>query len=142
MKEYKQFIGEAEEEEEMDESADDEEDMEEGIEDRLKDLDPKNPVNVPAYQRKAKSGDSAAAAKGMPTKEGNAFTAKLAKTKKGGKFDLGGKKMKDTSNYLHSLGIPGIRYLDQGSRGAGEGTSNYVVFNDLIPRIVEKLRGQ
>ena len=45
------------------------------------------------------------------------------------------------SKLLKDIGIPGIRYLDQGSRGAGEGTSNYVVFNDLIPRIVEKLRG-
>ena len=35
---------------------------EEGIEDRLKDLDPKNPVNIPAYQRKAASGDSAQSA--------------------------------------------------------------------------------
>ena len=34
-------------------------------------------------------------------------------------------------------GIPGIRYLDQGSRGAGEGTHNYVVFN---PDIVD-IRG-
>jgi hypothetical protein len=25
-------------------------------------------------------------------------------------------------------GIPGIRYLDQGSRSAGEGTRNYVMF--------------
>lgn len=40
--------------------------LNEGIEDRIGDLDPKNPVNVPAYQRKAKSGDSAAAARGMP----------------------------------------------------------------------------
>jgi hypothetical protein len=56
MQEYKQFIGESEEVEEED-------DMEEGIEDRLKDLDPKNPVNIPAYQRKAASGDSASAAK-------------------------------------------------------------------------------
>lgn len=32
-------------------------------------------------------------------KEGNAFTAKLAKTKKGGTFEIGGKKVKDTSNY-------------------------------------------
>lgn len=32
-------------------------------------------------------------------KEGNAFTAKLAKTKKGGKFELGGKKFKDTSDH-------------------------------------------
>ena len=56
MKEYKSFIGESEEE------VEEEEDMEEGIEDRLKDLDPKNPVNQPAYQRKAASGDSASAA--------------------------------------------------------------------------------
>lgn len=32
-------------------------------------------------------------------KEGNAFTAKLAKTKKGGTFEINGKKVKDTSNY-------------------------------------------
>jgi hypothetical protein len=29
---------------------------------------------------------------------------------------------------LRKAGIPGIRYLDGGSRGAGAGTSNYVVF--------------
>lgn len=40
----------------------------EGIEDRLKDLDPKNPVNVPAYQRKAASGDSTDAVRN--TREG------------------------------------------------------------------------
>jgi hypothetical protein len=32
------------------------------------------------------------------------------------------------STYLRQAGIPGIRYLDQGSRGAGQGTSNFVVF--------------
>jgi hypothetical protein len=36
---------------------------EEGIEDRIGNLDPKNPVNIPAYQRKAASGDSASAAR-------------------------------------------------------------------------------
>jgi len=43
----------------------------EGIEDRLKDLDPKNPVNIPAYQRKA-------AEQGRPVKEtgGAPMTAK------------------------------------------------------------------
>ena len=60
MSEYKQFIGESEEVEE--------DDMEEGIEDRLKDLDPKDPVNIPAYKRKAASGDSADAVRN--TKEG------------------------------------------------------------------------
>jgi len=32
------------------------------------------------------------------------------------------------SQRLREAGIPGIRYLDQGSRGAGAGTSNFVVF--------------
>jgi hypothetical protein len=32
------------------------------------------------------------------------------------------------SKHLRNAGIPGIRYLDQGSRGAGTGTSNFVVF--------------
>ena len=34
------------------------------------------------------------------------------------------------SALLQSQGIPGIRYLDGGSRGAGTGTSNFVVFGD------------
>ena len=67
MKAYKQYIGEDAEE------AD--EDVEEDVTDRLKDLDPKNPVNIPAYQRKAKSGDSAQAAK----KEGIEETADILK---------------------------------------------------------------
>ena len=41
------------------------------------------------------------------------------------------------SQAMRDAGIPGIRYLDQGSRGAGEGTHNYVVFN---PDIVDILR--
>ena len=32
------------------------------------------------------------------------------------------------SRQLREAGIPGIRYLDQGSRGTGKGTSNFVVF--------------
>ena len=41
---------------------------------------------------------------------------------------------------LRQQGIPGIRYLDQGSRGTGQGTSNFVVFpgeEDLL-RILER----
>jgi hypothetical protein len=41
------------------------------------------------------------------------------------------------SERLREAGIPGIKYLDQGSRGAGEGTSNYVVFD---PSLIEILR--
>lgn len=45
---------------------------------------------------------------------------------------------KHTSAYLDSLGIPGIRYLDQASRAAGQGTSNYVVFNPDTIDILKK----
>lgn len=39
---------------------------------------------------------------------------------------------------LRSAGIPGIRYLDQGSRAAGEGSRNYVVFDDNLIEILRK----
>ncbi len=39
-------------------------------------------------------------------------------------------KLRQTSEYLHSLGIRGIKYLDGTSRSEGEGAHNYVIFND------------
>jgi hypothetical protein len=42
------------------------------------------------------------------------------------------------SEILSNYGIPGIRYLDAGSRGAGEGSRNYVVFDDKLIDIVER----
>lgn len=39
---------------------------------------------------------------------------------------------------LKALGIPGVRYLDGGSRGAGSGTSNFVVFDPEMIRILER----
>jgi hypothetical protein len=46
---------------------------------------------------------------------------------------------KAASDFLgKSLGIPGIRYLDQGSRGQGAGTRNYVMFDDQFPEIVSR----
>jgi len=41
---------------------------------------------------------------------------------------------------LRQAGIPGIRYLDAGSRGQGQGSSNYVVFpgNENMLRILER----
>jgi len=35
---------------------------------------------------------------------------------------------REAARALREAGIPGIRYLDQGSRGTGKGTSNFVVF--------------
>jgi hypothetical protein len=42
------------------------------------------------------------------------------------------------SQALKDAGIPGIRYLDQGSRGAGEGTSNSVVFDANNMEIIRR----
>src|SRR5579885_3167205 len=44
----------------------------------------------------------------------------------------------DASRILREAGIPGIRYLDEGSRSAGEGTRNYVVFDDSLIEITHK----
>lgn len=39
---------------------------------------------------------------------------------------------------LAAAGIPGIRYLDANSRGMGEGTSNFVLFDPKLAKIVER----
>ena len=45
---------------------------------------------------------------------------------------------KQLSERFASLGIPGIRYLDGSSRAAGEGTSNYVIFDESLVKILEE----
>jgi hypothetical protein len=45
---------------------------------------------------------------------------------------------KAASEYLNSIGIPGIKYLDAGSRSDGEGTRNLVVFDDSLIKITHK----
>jgi hypothetical protein len=47
-------------------------------------------------------------------------------------FKKGGQGKEAASRYLASIGIPGIRYLDGGSRGKGDGTHNYVIFDDKL----------
>lgn len=47
-------------------------------------------------------------------------------------------KTPEVTRRLNEAGIPGIRYLDQGSRTGGQGTSNYVVFNPDIVEILKK----
>jgi hypothetical protein len=42
------------------------------------------------------------------------------------------------SQALRAAGIPGIRYLDAGSRGAAEGTRNTVVFDANTLEILRK----
>ena len=45
---------------------------------------------------------------------------------------------KKASDYLHSLGIRGIKYLDGSSRDKGEGAYNYVIFDDNDVSITAK----
>lgn len=51
-----------------------------------------------------------------------------------------GKTPAEKAEILRQAGVPGIRYLDQGSRGTGQGTSNFVVFpgNEDLLRILER----
>lgn len=42
------------------------------------------------------------------------------------------------SKALAAVGIPGIRFLDGGSRGIGQGTRNYVIFDEKLVRILEE----
>jgi hypothetical protein len=44
----------------------------------------------------------------------------------------------DAMQRLRQAGIPGLRYLDAGSRGGGEGTHNTVVFDDKLIDVLRK----
>lgn len=52
------------------------------------------------------------------------------------RLGLGGDR--EVSAFLDSIGIPGIRYLDAGSRADGDGSRNLVVFNDQNVRVVDR----
>jgi hypothetical protein len=58
----------------------------------------------------------------------------------GGRGNLLGATPEEVAQNLNNIGIPGIRYLDGGSRGAGTGTRNYVVFpgNEGLLTILER----
>ena len=45
---------------------------------------------------------------------------------------------KRTAQTLRESGIPGTKYLDSGSRAAGEGSRNYVIFDDSLVSILKK----
>jgi hypothetical protein len=44
------------------------------------------------------------------------------------------------SEFLEKSGIPGLQYLDAVSRGAGEGTHNFVIFDEEAIRILDELQ--
>jgi hypothetical protein len=43
-----------------------------------------------------------------------------------------------SASALREAGIPGIQYLDAGSRAAGDGTRNYVMFDDKLIDILRR----
>ena len=47
-------------------------------------------------------------------------------------------KEQGVSEYLKSLGIPGIKHFEPGSRSQGGNLRNYVIFDDKIPKIVSR----
>jgi hypothetical protein len=44
----------------------------------------------------------------------------------------------EATNKLREAGIDGIKYLDAGSRAAGDGSRNYVMFDDKLVQILRK----
>ena len=48
------------------------------------------------------------------------------------------KTQAEASKLMNTLGIKGIRYLDEGSRSSGKGTSNFVVFEPSEVKILEQ----
>lgn len=68
----------------------------------------------------------------------NVGGAHLAYTQLGGNSVYSGIDKGTASNKLRDAGIPGIKYLDQGSRSAGEGSRNYVVFDANLIEILRK----
>jgi len=47
-------------------------------------------------------------------------------------------KPEEVAAALRDAGVPGIKYLDAGSRGAGDGSRNYVVFDDKLIEILRR----
>ena len=63
------------------------------------------------------------------------FDVSGAKMYQGLSEQLGGDEA--ASKFLNEIGIPGIKYLDGTSRGAGDGSHNYVLFDDSAIQIVD-----
>ncbi|MEQ8226748.1 MAG: LPD38 domain-containing protein [Rhodospirillales bacterium] len=72
-----------------------------------------------------------------PTKDGSGYVYKAT----GGDVyrEMAGKLgPKEASLYLRAAGIPGIKYLDGSSRSDGDGTYNYVIFDESLVEVKAK----
>lgn len=70
---------------------------------------------------------------------GGDLHASMARAERGDAPGFIGQGVKPpVADIMREAGIPGIKYLDQGSRAAGEGSRNYVVFDDSLIDIIRK----
>ena len=74
----------------------------------------------------------------MPGITGSAFYGIVASWVAPLPWEFSENKNKQASEFLASGGIPGIRYLDGMSRKAGDGSRNYVIFDDKLIKILEE----
>ncbi len=56
--------------------------------------------------------------------------------------NIDGQPAKAASQYMHSLGFAGVKYLDAGVRQQGYSTFNYVLFDAAAVRVVERFDSQ
>jgi hypothetical protein len=68
----------------------------------------------------------------------NPATAAYGRERTGGELVKANMDQASVAKDLRDAGIPGIRYLDAGSRGAGTGTSNHVIFDPATIEILRK----
>jgi hypothetical protein len=76
-----------------------------------------------------------------PSLQDAPFRPLLEDNPRGGQLVAGAREALGIKNYptaMADVGIPGIRYLDAGSRDLGHGTSNYVVFDDNLINILRR----
>jgi hypothetical protein len=90
-----------------------------------------SPTELPEYRALEERLDNAARLDRIYSSGGNIYES--AKIVPGDYSDP-----RAASKALLDMGVPGIKYLDAGSRGAGEGSRNYVVFDDKLITILRK----
>lgn len=80
-----------------------------------------------------------AAKHGIPADyQGNIYRALHESFIKSGNPEPAAIKEQKLTKEMAKAGIPGIKYLDAGSRGAGDGTRNYVIFDEKLVKILEE----
>lgn len=85
-------------------------------------IDLSNQANVPEWRRISEDMSRIRGDHGLgPVANGSAVYSALQGRRK---------SPKAASEYLNSIGIPGLRYLDGASRSKGEGSANYVIWDE------------